>query len=70
MSRQMFFCEGAFFMRELSFRIWRNQQEQNWSIEINGKSYEFISLESVNRLVKDALIDAAESVADKTSHTQ
>ncbi len=66
----MLFSRKCLLMRELSFKIWRNQQNQNWSIEINGKSYEFISLDSVNQLVKDALIDAEESMVNKTDHMQ
>ncbi len=45
-------------MQQLSVKLRPNEKEQNWSVEINGKSYEFISIEEVDELVKRALIDA------------
>ena len=49
-------------MQQLNVKLRRNHQEQNWSVEINGKSYEFISIEEVDELVKRALINAQESL--------
>jgi hypothetical protein len=51
----------------LNVKLRRNHQEQNWSVEINGKSYEFISIEEVDELVKHALINAQESLTDATT---
>ena len=49
-------------MQQLNVKLQRNHQEQNWSVEINDKSYEFISIEEVDELVKRALINAQESL--------
>jgi hypothetical protein len=57
-------------MRQLNVKLKRNEREQNWSVEINGKSYDFIPIESVKELVRDALIDVEESVPDRTQHKQ
>jgi hypothetical protein len=53
---------GVLFMQQLNVKLRRNHQEQNWSVEINDKSYEFISIEEVDELVKRALINAQESL--------
>jgi hypothetical protein len=45
-------------MQQLNVKLRRNHQEENWSVEINDKSYEFISIEEVDELVKRALINA------------
>jgi hypothetical protein len=54
-------------MQQLNVKLRRNHQEENWSVEINGKSYEFISIEEVDELVKRALINAQESLTDATT---
>jgi hypothetical protein len=54
-------------MQQLNVKLQRNHQEQNWSVEINDKSYEFISIEEVDELVKQALINAQESLTDATT---
>jgi hypothetical protein len=54
-------------VQQLNVKLRRNHQEQNWSVEINGKSYEFISIEEVDELVKHALINAQESLTDATT---
>jgi hypothetical protein len=54
-------------MQQLNVKLRRNEKEQNWSVEINGKSYEFISMKEVDELVKRALVNAQESLTDTTS---
>ena len=54
-------------MQQFNVKLRHNQQEQNWSVEINGESYEFISIEEVDALVKRALINAQESLTDATT---
>ena len=54
-------------MQQLNVKLRRNHQEQNWSVEINGKSYEFISIEEVDELVKHASINAQEILTDATT---
>jgi hypothetical protein len=57
-------------MQQLNVKLRRNHQEQNWSVEINGKFYEFISIEEVDSLVKRALINAQEFLTDATTGCQ
>jgi hypothetical protein len=54
-------------MQQLNVKIRLNHQEQNWSVQINDKSYEFISIEEVDELVKRALINAQESLTVNNS---
>jgi hypothetical protein len=54
-------------MRQLNVKLWRNEREQNWSVEISGKSYKFISFESVDELVMRALANAQESMLQEIS---
>jgi hypothetical protein len=54
-------------MQQLNVKLRRNHKEQNWSVEINGKSYEFLSIEEVDELVKHALSNAQESLTDATT---
>jgi hypothetical protein len=53
-------------MRQLNVKLWRNARKQNWSVEISGKSYKFISMESVEELVKRALANAQESMLQES----
>jgi hypothetical protein len=54
-------------MQQINVKLRRNETEQNWSVEINGKSYQDISMETVRELVKRALSNAEESMADATT---
>jgi hypothetical protein len=49
-------------MPQLNVKLTYNEREQNWSVEISGKSYDFITIESVKKLLKDALIDSEKSL--------
>jgi hypothetical protein len=51
-------------MRHLDIQLWRNEQKQNWSVTINGETYEFISIEAVKELVLRAVALAEGSMAD------
>jgi hypothetical protein len=57
-------------MQQLNVKLRRNEKEQNWSVEVNGKSYEFISIEEVDELVKRALVNAQESLTDTTTRCE
>jgi hypothetical protein len=54
-------------MQQLNVKLRRNHQEENWSVEVNGKSYEFISIDEVDELVKRALTNAQESLTEATT---
>ena len=57
-------------MQQLNVKLRRNHQEQNWSVEIEDKCYEFISIEEVDELVKRALINVQESLTDATTRCE
>jgi hypothetical protein len=57
-------------MQQLNVQLRRNEPEQNWSVEINGKSYDFISIESAKALVNRAVANIEESMTDATRRPQ
>lgn len=48
-------------MQEIKIKLWRNDQAQDWSIEINGLLHERVSSEIMEDLVECALIVAEKS---------
>jgi hypothetical protein len=53
---------GVIAMREISVKLWRNDEFRDWSIEINGRTYEHVPDEGLTELVEAALIIAAKSL--------
>jgi hypothetical protein len=51
-------------IQQLTVKLTRNERERNWSVEINGKSYNFLSIEQVKALVNRAVASAEESMTD------
>jgi hypothetical protein len=51
-------------MRQLNVKLMRNEKEQTWSVEIDGKSYNFVTIEEVKELVNRALASVEESMID------
>jgi hypothetical protein len=49
-------------MQQLNVTLTRNEEQQNWSVEINGKSYHFLSIEEVMALVNSAVASVEESM--------
>jgi hypothetical protein len=54
-------------MQQINVKLWRNEGEHRWSVEIDGKSYEHISMEAIKELVKRALLNAQESMTGETT---
>jgi hypothetical protein len=48
-------------------KLWRNDQAQNWSIEINGLLHEHVSSEIMEVLVECALIVAEKSLTEAST---
>src|SRR5277367_6614465 len=43
--RALLRCRGkGWFMQEINVKLWRNHQQQDWSIEINGTRYESVTI--------------------------
>jgi hypothetical protein len=53
-------------MYEIRIKLWRNQQEKNWTMEINGQRHEAVAIEWIHAHVYDALLDAEESLIEMT----
>jgi hypothetical protein len=51
-------------MRQLNIKLMRNEKEQSWSVEIDGKSYDVVTIEEVKALVSRALASVEESMTD------
>ena len=49
-------------MQEIIFRLWRNEQDKNWSVEINGERHDAVAIEWVHELVYRAVLDAEDSL--------
>jgi hypothetical protein len=48
----------------------RNEKEQSWYVEIDGKSYNFVTIEEVKALVSRALVSVEESMTDPMRRPQ
>jgi hypothetical protein len=49
-------------MRQLNVKLMRNEKEESWSVEIDGKSYKFVTIEEVMALVNRTLASIEESM--------
>jgi hypothetical protein len=54
-------------MQEIKIKLWRNDEAQDWSIEINGLWHEHVSTEILEDLVECALIVAERSLVDAST---
>jgi hypothetical protein len=57
-------------MRQLNVKLMRNEKEESWSVEIDGKSYKFVTIEEVKALVNRALASVEESMTDAMRRPQ
>jgi hypothetical protein len=54
-------------MEEIRVRLWRNDVEQDWTVEINGKIYETMATDAIQALLKQSLNTARNSLAQGRS---
>ena len=47
-------------MYEIAIKLWRNEQEKDWTAQINGRRYEGVAIEWIHAHVHGALLDAEE----------
>jgi hypothetical protein len=59
---QVPFLNRGEYVQEILFKLWRNDQEKNWSVEINGERHEAVTIEWVQELVYRAVLDAEDSL--------
>lgn len=51
-------------MYEIIFKLWRNEEEKNWTAEINGQRYERVAIGWIHAHVHGALLDAEDSLIE------
>jgi hypothetical protein len=49
---------------EIELKLWRNEEEKNWTAEINGRRYERLPIAWIHAHVHGALLDAEESLIE------
>jgi hypothetical protein len=65
------FPQEGVVMQQLKITLRRNEEEQTLSLEINGKIYDSVDIEIAIELVKQALIQAEESlIKSRTRYSQ
>ena len=51
-------------MKQINIDLWRNDESQDWSIEINGLRHEHVTSEIMEDLVECALIVAETTLTE------
>ena len=51
-------------MHEIVLKLWRNEQEKDWTVEINGERHEAVTIEWVQELAYRAVLDAEDSLLE------
>jgi hypothetical protein len=54
-------------MQEINIKMWRNDEAQDWSIEINGLRHEHVTSEIMEDLVECALIVAEKTLTEAST---
>jgi hypothetical protein len=57
-------------MQDVNIKLSRNEREQNWTVTVNGKSHEFISIQAVKEVVSRAVAIAEAAMVDPTRYTR
>ena len=55
-------------MKQITIDLWRNDEELDWSAEINGLRHEHITSEIMEDLVECALIVAERTLTEASTH--
>jgi hypothetical protein len=53
---------------KLKIQLWRNPVENNWSVQVNDKRADFVTLERVKQLVAKGLSAAKKSLLEQESN--
>jgi hypothetical protein len=49
---------------QIVLQLWRNEEEKNWTAEINGRQYERVAIEWIHAHIHGELLDAEESLIE------
>ncbi len=55
---------GGDRFHEINIKIWRNDQEKTWTLELNGARYEGVVIEWIHEIVYRALLDAEDDLIE------
>jgi hypothetical protein len=65
-NRTLVLFEGGESVHQIVLKLWRNEREKDWTVEINGERHEAVTIEWVHELAYRALLDAEDSLLDVT----
>jgi hypothetical protein len=51
-------------VKEINIRIWRNDKEQDWSIDVDGALHHHVSAKTIDDLVEYAIVAAQQSLIE------
>jgi hypothetical protein len=51
-------------VQEIVVKLWRNEPQKNWTVEINGERHEAVTIEWVHERVYCALLDAEDRLIE------
>jgi hypothetical protein len=51
-------------MRKLIIQLWRNSAERNWSVQVDDKRHDFVTLMFVQQFVAQRLADAKKALME------
>jgi hypothetical protein len=52
-------------MREIHITLWRHEQEEDWSVKIDGKLHRHVSTTTVDELVEYAVVAAERALLEQ-----
>jgi hypothetical protein len=56
-----------FSMEQLNIKLWRDKEEDTWSVEINGRLYKSLTITLIEELVAQALANTKQSAKGGTT---
>jgi hypothetical protein len=51
-------------MRKLMIQLWRNSAERNWSVQVDDKRHDFVTLMFLQQFVAQRLADAKKALME------
>jgi hypothetical protein len=51
-------------MQEIHIILWRHEEEDNWSVQINGKFHKHISAKTIDELTEYAVVVAEQALLE------
>jgi hypothetical protein len=51
-------------MREIHIILWRHEEEDNWSVQIDGKLHQYVSARTIDEVVEYAVVAAEQALLE------